>query len=619
MIPAQTAAAQEVASRARSSNSKLHILFISLFWLVIYLPGIFSPALLDDADSIHAEAAREMTIRHDWTTLYIDGLRYLEKAPLLYWAMAGSYKIFGVSEWTARLPLALGVLATLLATYAIGRRNLGERAGFWAAIVLATGVGTYIFTRILIPDLLVGLWLTLGFGFFLEGLEQERPSMLAACGLAATVALNVLTKGFIGIVFPIGIIVVYLALTRNLRHLLRMRWMLMFAVLLVIAAPWHILATLANPPQGQARGFFWWYFINEHFLRYLGKRIPKDYDTVPLAIFWSLMVLWLLPWCVFLLQALAGVPHRFQEFASGLDRRGRALLLFAIWMAVILFFFSFSTRQEYYTIPALPALALIVGDWIVAENDAPARNALRKWGLIGSGVLLLIGSLALIGGLYILHLSVTVPAGSDLADLLKKNPNDYAMSLGHVLDLTPRAIGLFRMPLSVFAGALFLGSAANFWLRWKRNSFAANWALALMMIPVLFAVHTGLVDFAPILSSKTLALAIERQWKADDVIVVNGAYEDASTLNFYTRQNIHILNHREEGNVYNGALYPDAPSIFETDASLRQLWQGPHRVFVWTEEENAAPIEGLGSHYEVARSGGKLILSNRPSLVLKAE
>src|ERR1700760_3701525 len=154
MIPAQTAAAQEVASRARSSNSKLHILFVSLFWLVIYLPGIFSPALLDDADSIHAEAAREMTIRHDWTTLYIDGLRYLEQAPLLYWAMAASYKIFGVSEWTARLLLPLGVLAALLATYAIGRRNLGERAGFWAAIVLATGVGTYIFTRILIPDLL---------------------------------------------------------------------------------------------------------------------------------------------------------------------------------------------------------------------------------------------------------------------------------------------------------------------------------------------------------------------------------------------------------------------------------------------------------------------------------
>src|ERR1700761_2415791 len=94
---------------SQSSKSKLHIAIILFFWLVIYLPAIFTPALLDDADSIHAEAAREMITRHDWTTLYIDGLRYLEKAPLLYWGMAASFKIFGVSEWSARLPLTLGV------------------------------------------------------------------------------------------------------------------------------------------------------------------------------------------------------------------------------------------------------------------------------------------------------------------------------------------------------------------------------------------------------------------------------------------------------------------------------------------------------------------------------
>ncbi len=611
MVSAQTQASSGT-SLAQSSRSTLHILIIGLFWLIIYIPGIFSPALLDDADSIHAEAAREMTVRHDWTTLYIDGLRYLEKAPLLYWGMAASYEGFGVSEWSARLPLALGVLATLLATYALGRRNLGERAGFWAAIVLATGVGVYIFTRILIPDLLVGLWLTLGFDFFLRGIEQERPSVLSCCGLAATAALNVLTKGFIGIVFPLAIIVTYLALTRNLKYLLRMRWFLSIVVLLAIAAPWHILASVANPPQGQARGFFWWYFINEHFLRYLGKRIPKDYDTVPLAVFWSLMVLWLLPWCAFVLQALTRVPRKFAELATGLDRRGRALLLFAIWTAFILVFFSFSTRQEYYTIPALPALALLIGDWVVAEEDSPDHSSLRKWGLVGSGVLLAIGTAVAIAGVYILHISKTVPAGSDLADLLKKNPDEYAMSLGHVLDLTPRAIGLFRMPLTVFAGALFLGTTANFWFRWRGDSRRANWALAVMMIPVLFAVHTGLADFAPVLSSKALATAIQRQWQPGDIIVVNGQYEDASTLNFYTHENIHILNNRDNGNVYNGALYPDAPALFEDDASLQQLWGSSRRVFVWTEEENAANIERLGPYYEVATSGGKMILSNRP-------
>jgi 4-amino-4-deoxy-L-arabinose transferase-like glycosyltransferase len=599
-------------SLAGTPKNKFRILIISLFWLIIYVPGIFTPALLDDADSIHAEAAREIVVRHDWTTLHIDGLRYLEKAPLLYWGMAISYKLFGVSEWAARLPLALGVLATLLATYAIGRRNLGERAGFWAAMVLATGVGVYIFTRILIPDLLVGLWLTLGFDFFLRGIEQERPSIFSCCGLAATAALNVLTKGLIGVLFPVAIIVLYLLFTRNLKHLLKMRWMLSLAVLLVIAAPWHILATLANPPQGGARGFFWWYFINEHFLRYIGKRVPMDYDTVPLAVFWLLLVLWLLPWCAFLLQALVRIPHKPREFASGLDRRRRALLFFALWAAFILLFFSFSTRQEYYTIPALPALALIVGDWINAESDSPENSSLRKWGMVGSGFLLAIGLAIAAAAGYVLHVSETVPANSDVADLLRKNPNDYALSLGHVLDLTPRAIGLFRTTLAVFAGAFLVGTAANFWFRWKRRSGAANWALAVLMVPVLFAVHTGLVDFAPTLSSKTLAQAIQRQWQPQDILVVNGSYEDASSLNFYTHQNIHIINNRDEGNVYNGALYPDAPKIFEDDASFQQLWNGPQRVFVWTEEEKASYVERLGSCYEVARNGGKLILSNRP-------
>src|SRR5258707_9166480 len=120
---------------------------ILLLWLLIYFASIFSPALLDDVDTIHAEAAREMVLRHDWVTLYTDGIRYLEKAPLMYWGVAASYEIFGVSEWSTRLPLMLGVLALLLATYALGKRAYGERGGLYAAVALATSLGPYIFTR----------------------------------------------------------------------------------------------------------------------------------------------------------------------------------------------------------------------------------------------------------------------------------------------------------------------------------------------------------------------------------------------------------------------------------------------------------------------------------------
>src|SRR5437773_5503492 len=171
------------------------LIIIFLLWAAIYVAGMFTPALLDDADTVHAEAAREMVQRHDWVTLYVNGIRYLEKAPLMYWGVATSYVLFGVHDWSTRLPLMLGILAWLLAAYALGRYAYGERGGFYSAIVLATALGPYLFTRFLIPDTLVVLWLILGFYFFLRSLEEYPPSRLTCWGLAATCRLNVLTKG----------------------------------------------------------------------------------------------------------------------------------------------------------------------------------------------------------------------------------------------------------------------------------------------------------------------------------------------------------------------------------------------------------------------------------------
>src|SRR6516162_3528734 len=109
-------------------------------WVVIYAGTMFTPPLLDDVDTIHAEAAREMLLRHDWVTLYTNGLRYLEKAPLMYWSLATSYTVFGISDWSTRLPLMLGVLALVLATYFLGRYSFGERGGFYSGLALVTSV-----------------------------------------------------------------------------------------------------------------------------------------------------------------------------------------------------------------------------------------------------------------------------------------------------------------------------------------------------------------------------------------------------------------------------------------------------------------------------------------------
>jgi 4-amino-4-deoxy-L-arabinose transferase-like glycosyltransferase len=609
-VPAVSLPSSSLRSSARA-RTRVYVLAIIAMWAAIYVSSLFQPALLDDADSVHGEAAREMLLRHDWVTLYIDGIRYLEKAPLLYWGMAASFKALGVSEWSARLPLGLGVLALLLATFRLGRRVFGAEGGLYSALALGACFGIYIYTRFQIPDVLVALWLTLGFDFFLQGLEESPPSRLACWGLAAATALNVLTKGLIGLVFPGAIILFYLLLTGNFRHLARMRLLSSPVVFLASAAPWHILAALRNPTQGHVRGFLWFYFVNEHFLRYLNERVPRDYGTVPLAVFWALLLLWLAPWSAFLPQAVRAVPLRLGAMRSNLSARDRANLLFLAWALVIMLFFSFSTRQEYYNLPALPAIALLVGGWMERELASPANSPERRAGRISSLVLFAIGLAGFIAGMAMLKISETAPAGAELAELLhQRDPTSYVLSFGHIFDLTPQALGVFRGPLLGVALALLLGTALNWYFRRRGLLARGNMALAVMSVVLLLCVHSAFVTFAPILSSKKLALAIKQHYRPGDTIVIDGEYEQGSTLNFYTGIPVHIL-HERSANLWYGSQFPDAPQVFETRESLVKLWQGPGRVFLWTEGPKPAQLEGLIS-YELAHSGGKYILSNRP-------
>ena len=616
-----------------SHRRRAFICLIVLAWAAIYIGSLFHPPLMDDADTVHAEAAREMVEHNDWVTLRINnGFRYLEKAPLMYWLVAASYEIFGVHDWSTRLPIALGMLALLLVVYRMGRRFYGDEGGLYAALALGTGFGPFIYTRFLIPEILVALWLALGFEFFLTTLDQaeagQQPAKWLCWGIAATMALNVLTKGLIGLVFPVGTIVVYLLLTRNLRHLLRLRLLSSFLVFLVIAAPWHLLAGFRNPAQGQAQGFFWFYFINEHFLRYLKKRFPADYDTVPIWLFWGLMLVWLMPWTAFLVQAVRAVPAKLATFRQGLIRSQRATLVFALWPLLILLFFSFSSRQEYYVLPGLPGVALLLGGWLARESASPLESPERRSGRASSLVLLFVGAAVCITCSTLAWQAQTPPRGYDIAELLKKNPQDYALSFGHFLDLTPQAMGAFKIPLLVTGIAFALGTILNFILRRTNRTFGANLALTFMTVALLLATQRALAIFSPVLSSKALAQAIESEWEPGAVIVDNGDYEAASSVNFYTHRQIRILNGRCN-NIWYGSQFPDSPAIFDDDASFERLWNSDTLVFLLTDAKaryKAAAADEcpqkdrlpgfLGKEPTkacvLARWGGKLLVRNGP-------
>ncbi|HKF24703.1 MAG TPA: glycosyltransferase family 39 protein [Candidatus Acidoferrum sp.] len=585
---------------------------LTLLWLAVYGPGLFTPPLMDDVDASHADAGHEILTRGDWVTLHENGIRYLEKAPLPYWGMAAGMKLFGPQAWSARLFLHLSVLALALFLYFFGRRFLTERAGFWSAVVLLASCGPYLFTRILIPDVTVGLWIGLALYLFLDGWQSGVPSRLSCWGIAALVALNVLTKSLIGIVFPCAIILAFLLLVGDLRHLRKMHLLSSAVVFLLVAAPWHILAALRNPPAGESKGFLWFYFVNEQFLRYLGKRYPHDYNTVPILLFYGLLLVWALPWSSFLPQALAAVRFRLPRVAGQRRSAEAVLLLLICWPAVILLFFSFSTRQEYYVAPGLPGLALILGCWMSRESEAPASSALARAGRRSAAVLLVAGLAVAVTAGFLAATTRTPPPGSDIFDALNQNPDVYTLSLGHFLDLTGGAMAFFRGPLAGTAIAFSLGSFLNWFLRRRHRPLAANWALVAMMIVFTECAHLALNTFYPILGSKQFAAAILRRFEPGELIVSDGEFANASSVRFYTGRQLLILNGRITGLWY-GSLFPDAPDIFLDDARFAGLWAGGVRVYLVTgDPKKRESLASVAPAYLLAQAGGRFVLSNRP-------
>ena len=629
------------ATPARQWNPQ-SVSLIVLAWLVLHVGGLFTPGLLDDVDSVYLEIAREMLLRHNFVTPFIDGIRFFDKPPLMYWLAAGSMHIFGPHDWAGRLPLALLMLGLLVATYALGLRLFTaalpsrnpDRAALYSALALASCIGPYLYTRFYIPDIAVALWLTLAIHAFLAALdriEQHRSALLPCLAFAAVTALNVLTKGLIGLLFPIAFAVLYLAFTRKLRLVWKFHLIASTVLFLAIALPWHILAALETPaialPSGlglPARGgWAWFYLYNEHVARFLSRRIPHDYGQVPIPLFWLLAAVWIFPWAAFLpaalRQHLLALRTRAPQIAraeTGLRRPREAALTLLLWTGLVLGFFTLSARQEYYSLPALPALALLAGGALATAERSAARQTRRSTLAWHKWMLVPFCTLCAGVALFFAATAPHVDPHTDIANLLHQG-GDYNLSLDHLFDLTGRAMGLFRTPLILFGVSMLAIGPLTYLLRRRNHLYAANISLAAAATCLLLAMHAGLVRFYPTLGSKQLSESIlEAQRtlpRSNDMILIDGELTAGSTLLFYTEQPVHLVNGRINGPWY-GSFWPDAPHIFETDDSLRHLWSGPQRLFLLTyhADKRVPDLSRFGPVHVLATAGGKSILTNQP-------
>ena len=373
---------------------------------------------------------------------------------------------------------------------------------------------------------------------------------------------------------------------------------------LLIAAPWHVLATLRNPPYlafsmhsgpGEYHGFFWFYFINEHLLRFLNLRYPRDYNTVPRLWFWLFNLIWLFPWTAYL-PAAAG-----QSYGTH-SRAGRARRMALCWIGVVMLFFTFSTTQEYYSMPIYPALALLLGSAVASARARGLRFG--NWILAGISTLIF-AALAIV-----LTIVWRTPTAGDISRALTQNPDLYTLSLGHMGDLTLKAFAYLKLPMAIAAFAfavIALGLVA-----WRNEARKAVLVVTAGMIIFFQAARIALVRFDAYLGSYPLAQSLLHS--PPGTLIEANAYYAFSSVFFYTGRNALLLNGRINNLEY-GSYAPGAPDVFIDDAKFVSRWQQPGRCYLLAYGDEKLRLEKLvggPNLHVVTENAGNFLLTNHP-------
>ncbi|MGD0294144.1 MAG: glycosyltransferase family 39 protein [Terracidiphilus sp.] len=643
------------------STRVVWLLFAAIF-TTVYFASLFTPPLMDDVDSTHAQAAQYFAEHSDWISAKINGIRYIEKPPLPYWTVAVLFHVFGQNVFSAHLPNTLAMLGLTWIAWLWARRGWGPRAGLYAGLGVLTSIGPFLFTRFIIPEAQLSLFLLIALYCQLTGFEPGRGSRFYWMWALPSVAL--MTKGLIAPTFFFGAAIPFLLVTGLWRRWREMKPVLGPLIFLAISAPWHILCGLANPDQGHAvgnhptfgnvHGFFYFYFINEHYLRFFGLRYPHDYNKLPGLAYWLLHLVWIFPWSLFIPAVVAvawttrrhwmqylrsgdGLPAESSAEADGLvfnlRFRTRSIWLLSLFSAWTLLFFSISTNQEYYTFPVWPPLVILIAAVVagIEEKRIPAgapagsKPLLSTAWLTGAqGVFAVIGllSAAVLG--WGLWESRHLPFVDDVGTLLAHRAvGDYTLSMSHLFDLTFSAFAALRLPAVMAAIVLLIGPVLGWLLRLKGRHLAATISVALTMSVFLIAAHIAFARFDPMLGSKRMADTLLAKASPADSIIIYGEQSEGSSIIFYTHYFFgkpamfvypRCGQHGEGTPLLWGSCYPDAPDIFLSTEKLSSIWGTGERKWLFAQDPNQLKAEQvLGDRLILVQTvADKALWTDRP-------
>jgi 4-amino-4-deoxy-L-arabinose transferase-like glycosyltransferase len=512
---------------------------LAAFVVLLWLATLSARPLFNPDEGRYAEIPREMLSGGDWIIPHLDGVAYIEKPPLQYWATALSYRLLGPSEFAARLYCALTALMTLVLIGLAARRLWSPDAGWRAAGILAGMLMFVILGQLLTLDMSLTFYMSVSLAAFLLAQKAAHARHWMLLAWAAT-ACGVLTKGLVAAAIPAAVLILYSVFSRDFApwRRLYLRWGV--PLFLAITVPWHWLAAR------RLEDFLEFFFVHEHVARYL---TPVADRQEPWWFFGWVFLAGSMPWTVSAVRVLGGGWRR-RAAPAGFNPQ----LFLWIWVVFTGVFFSLSdSKLMPYILPAMPALALLIA-------ALPAQRLRRDF--LFTAILTLVAGLSL--GLASLRWP-SVVASSDRSVYflpLAKPLVQIALLLA-----ASGAFVLVRRARGATQSCVFLG---------------VGWCLAWLLLVRAAAL------VAPIYSGVSLAAAMPAADR-DAPLYSVGTYDQS--LTFYLQRTVTLVGYRGELD-YGLRKTPDA-EIGDVAEFLRR-WSAQRRAFAVMEKSMFDDLNARG-------------------------
>lgn len=582
---------------SRFRQPLLLIMLLSFPFALLCIQGL----ALSDNDAMFPQIAREMRQAGDWITPRLNGALHFDKPPLVFWLTGLSQFFMGETDAAARLWPAMSCWATILIVGLLGSSLYGKRAGWLSALVFAACVGPHLYSCVVGTDSILCFWCALAVLAYVRAFAvKERCATGWLLLMFASIGLAGLTKSILGMGLPASVIFWHAALSGRLKRFLSWQGALGVLLMAAVFAPWHILMARAHP------SFLWHFFMREHVLRFTGQRYPRD-EFLSAPAFLAFTYLWVFPWMGILPQALSGA---FRRLKTAGWTRGEDLLPFLWCFLVVGLFTASQCRMEYYSLPAVPAFALLIGkalDELLLKRDGRSTVRFAASALCLMSVVLL---LAAVGSWLVLG-----PSKEALFQLMEAWWPGSGW-FGAAEQIT--ALERIRIPTVVVltGSALFvLGAAVSAWF--SRPGLACGF-IAGIMVPFFIMAHWGFILMEPFMSSRPVAELIRKAEPVNAVVIQRPhEYQAISGMVYYSDRTVYVLEDPELDDP--GLRSRDVASRLLTQEKLEEMWKSGARIALVLDrsvEIEASVLSTLGPVDVIGQIGDRVVVAN--GMVAKA-